>query len=181
MESAVCAQKIKIVVLDVDGVLTNGQIYFDGHGEAFKAFHTQDGLGLAAAKQAGLKTAIITGRTSDMVRLRAQELKIDELHQGAESKILALQEIMDKYHLTLGEVAYVGDDLNDLPILSVVGLPCTVANAVPEVKKIAKLIASHAGGQGAVREIIEFILKAQGEWEKIVAHYAASRVFDITQ
>ena len=181
MEPAVYAQKIKIVVLDVDGVLTNGQIYFDGHGEAFKAFHTQDGLGLAAAKQAGLKTAIITGRTSDMVRLRAQELHFDELYQGAKSKMLALNEILDKYRLTFPEVAYVGDDLNDLPIMSVVGLPCTVANAVPEVKKSAKLVASHAGGQGAVREIIEFILKAQGKWEKIVAHYRENKVIDITQ
>lgn len=181
MEIAVCAKNIKLLVLDVDGVLTNGQIFFDGHGEALKVFHTQDGLGIAAAGQVGLKTAIITGRISDMVRVRAAELKIDDLYQGAKDKVSALKEIVKKRNLTLQQVAYVGDDLNDLPALAIVGMPCAVANAVSEVKDCAKYIAAHDGGQGAVREIIEVILTAQGKWDQVLSRYRKNSVMDVTQ
>ena len=107
------AKKIKLLVLDVDGVLTKGQVFLDSKGEALKVFHTQDGLGIAAAGKVGLHTAIITGRTSDMVRLRAAELKIADIYQGSTDKLTALHELLEKAQLTLAQVAYVGDDLND--------------------------------------------------------------------
>jgi len=164
-------QKIKLLVLDVDGVLTSGQIIFGRDGELMKKFHAQDGLGITLAHKAGLNIAIITGRESQMVSLRSAELNIKDVYQGSMNKIQALTELMAKYSLTLDQVAYVGDDLNDLPVLLRVGLPCAVANAAPEVKQYAQLVTKQAGGNGAVREVIEYILKAQGKWESIINDY----------
>jgi len=164
-------QKIKLLVLDVDGVLTSGQIIFGRDGEIMKKFHAQDGLGITLAHKAGLHIAIITGRESQMVNLRSAELNIKDVYQGSMNKTQALAELMAKYKLTLDQVAYVGDDLNDLPVLIRVGLPCAVANATPEVKQYAQLVTNHAGGSGAVREVIEYILKAQGKWESIINTY----------
>lgn len=165
------ARKIKLMIFDVDGVLTNGQIIFGRDGEAMKEFHAQDGLGISVAHKAGIKTAIITGRESDMVRLRGAELKIADVYQGAMSKVAALAELAEKYSLDLAEICYVGDDLIDLPVMIQVGLACAVANAVPEVKINAHYTACHTGGNGAVREIIELVLKAQHKWADIVAAY----------
>jgi len=165
------SQRIKLIVLDVDGVLTNGQIIFGRDGELMKEFHAQDGMGITLAHKVGIRTAIITGRESQMVTLRSQELKIGDVYQGAMSKTQALGELMDKYKLTREEVAYIGDDLNDLPAMSKVGLACAVANAVFEVKNHAHLVTQQTGGNGAVREVIEFILKAQGKWERILSEY----------
>jgi len=164
-------ENIKILILDVDGVLTSGQIIFGADGELMKKFHAQDGMGISLAQKVGLKVAIITGRESQMVKLRSAELNIMDVYQGAMSKIEALGALMEKYSLTADEIAYMGDDLNDLPVMVRIGLPCAVANAVPEVKEHARLITSHSGGDGAVREVIEHILKAQGKWESIVAGY----------
>ena len=164
-------QKIKLLVLDVDGVLTSGQIIFGRDGELMKKFHAQDGLGITLAHKAGLNIAIITGRESQMVSLRSAELNIKDVYQGSMNKIQALTELLTKYSLTLDQVAYVGDDLNDLPVLIRVGLPCAVANAAPEVKQYAQLVTKQAGGNGAVREVIEYILKAQGKWESIINDY----------
>ena len=164
-------QKIKLLVLDVDGVLTSGQIIFGRDGELMKKFHAQDGLGITLAHKANLNVAIITGRQSQMVHLRSAELNIKDVYQGAMSKTEALAHLMAKYNLALDQVAYVGDDLNDLPVMIRVGLPCAVANAAPEVKQYAKLVTNHAGGNGAVREVIEYILKAQGKWESIINSY----------
>lgn len=165
------ASKIKLMIFDVDGVLTNGQIIFGRDGEALKEFHAQDGLGISVAHQAGIKTAIITGRKSDMVRLRGAELKITDIYQGTMGKIAALAELSAKYSLDLDEICYVGDDLIDLPVMVQVGLACAVANAVPEVKANAHYTANHLGGNGAVREIIELVLKAQDKWTDIIAAY----------
>lgn len=164
-------QNIKLLVLDVDGVLTSGQIIFGRDGELMKKFHAQDGLGITLAHKVGLKVAIITGRASQMVELRSMELSIKDVYQGAMNKTQALAELMVKYNLTLDQVAYVGDDLNDLPVLLRVGLPCAVANAAPEVKQHARLVTSKSGGNGAVREVIEYILKAQGKWDGIINAY----------
>ncbi|MDF2502411.1 MAG: kdsC [Anaerosporomusa subterranea] len=139
------ARQIRLLVLDVDGVLTNNQLIFGNDGEILKVFHSQDGLGIAAAHKAGLKTAIITGRNSEMVRRRGEELKIGDLYQGSMDKVSALNELLSKHRLTLENIAYVGDDLN----------------------------ASHEGGRGAVREIIEYILKAQDKWDWVVEQYMA--------
>ena len=164
-------QKIKLVVLDVDGVLTSGQIIFGRDGELMNKFHAHDGLGITLAHKAGLHIAIITGRESQMVKLRSTELNIKDVYQGAMNKTQALAELMVKYDLTLDQVAYVGDDLNDLPVMIRVGLPCAVANAAPEVKQYAQLVTNQAGGNGAVREVIEYILKAQGKWDSIINAY----------
>lgn len=181
MGKEIYGQNIKLVVLDVDGVLTNGQLTFGNQGELMKTFHAQDGLGITLAHTVGLKTAIITGRKSPMVELRCAELNITDIYQGKQSKIASLHELMKKYDLSLEEIAYVGDDLNDLPILVRVGLPCAVANAAPEVKEHAKLVTECSGGHGAVREVLEYILKSQGKWEDIIQSYLQNKVMDATQ
>ena len=175
------AQNIKLLILDVDGVLTNGQIVFGRDGELLKKFHAQDGMGITLAQKVGLKVAIITGRDSQMVTLRSAELSIGDVYQGAMSKTQALAELMVKYNLQATEIAYLGDDLNDLPVMVRVGLPCAVANAVSEVKEYAKFVTSHTGGKGAVREVVEYILKAQGKWEKILAGYLQGGYIDTKQ
>jgi 3-deoxy-D-manno-octulosonate 8-phosphate phosphatase (KDO 8-P phosphatase) len=181
MDSDSCAKKIKLIIFDVDGVLTGGHIIFGTEGEAVKEFYAQDGLGISLAHKAGLKTAIITGRESEMVRRRGAELKIGDVYQGAMDKVTALQELVTKHALTLEQIAYVGDDINDLPVMIQIGLPCAVANAVPEVKAIAKYVAGRQGGNGAVREVIEHILKAQGLWEGLIADYMKPERFTINQ
>lgn len=168
------AQQVKMIVLDVDGVLTNGLMFFGSEGESMKAFHVHDGLGISLAHNAGIQTAIITGRTSEMVRRRAAELNIGDLYQGTLDKVIAMQQLIAKYHLELSQICYVGDDLNDLPLLEMVGLACSVADAVNEVKAASHFTASLPGGAGAVRQIIEMILKSQGKWESTVAAYRQS-------
>jgi len=174
-------EKIKLLVLDVDGVLSDGRIIFGHDGELMKNFNSQDGLGITVAHKAGLRTAIITGRESQIVHLRGSELNIADIYQGTKNKVEALSDLIAKYKVTLEEVAYVGDDLNDLPVLVRVGLACAVANAVPEVKNYAHFVTNHQGGQGAVREVIEFILKTQGKWESIVNAYVQGEWIETKQ
>lgn len=181
MNNDLYAQQIKLIIFDVDGVLTEGHIIFGQEGEALKAFHCQDGMGISLAHKAGLKTAIITGRESQIVHRRATELKIGDIHQGASDKVIALRELMQKHSLTLEQIAYVGDDINDLPVMVQVGLPCAVANAVPEVKALAKYVSLRQGGNGAVRDIIEYILKAQNAWDEIIAEYMNVERFSVNQ
>lgn len=171
MDSVLYAAQVKLIIFDVDGVLTGGHIIFGQGGEALKAFHCQDGMGISLAHKAGLKTAIITGRDSEIVRRRGTELNIGDIHQGAADKLTALQALVAKYALSLDQIAYVGDDINDLPVMVQVGFPCAVVNAVPEVKAVARYISSRRGGDGAVRDIIEHILKAQGKWDNLIAEY----------
>jgi 3-deoxy-D-manno-octulosonate 8-phosphate phosphatase (KDO 8-P phosphatase) len=175
------AKNIKLLILDVDGVLTDGHIIFGRDGELMKNFHCQDGLGITAAHRAGLKTAIITGRESQIVHLRSSELKIVDVYQGSMNKIEALTALLAKYNLRLDEVAYVGDDLIDLPVMVQVGLSCAVANAVAEVKQHAHFVTDHQGGHGAVREVVEFILKSQGKWDDIVNAYIQDRKIETKQ
>lgn len=165
---------IKLLVFDVDGVLTDGSLLVGPDGEAMKVFYCQDGLGISLAHKAGLKTAIITARQSRMVSARGEELKIGTVYQGAADKAEALKDLLDRHSFDAAEVAYVGDDINDLPVLTRVGLACAPANAVTEVKERAHYVASHSGGQGAVREIIEMILKVQDKWDAIVAAYVTT-------
>lgn len=171
MDIAARAKNIKLLVLDVDGVLTDGQIVFGQDGELMKNFHCHDGMGITIAHQAGLRTAIITGRESRIVALRSSELKIQDVYQGSMNKKDAFAALLDKYKLTAQEAAYVGDDVMDLPLMAQAGLACAVANAVPEVKRHAHFIADRKGGQGAVREIVELLVKAQGKWDEIVDTY----------
>ena len=164
-------KRVKMLILDVDGVLTNGQIFFGNEGELFKQFNVQDGMGISLFRQAGHKVAVITGRTSDIVRLRSAELKIDDVYQGSMSKKAALADLLDKHDLKAEEVCYIGDDLIDIPVMNRVGLPCAVANAVAEVKSAAVYVSEKEGGRGAVREIVEMILKAQDRFETLVTKY----------
>lgn len=167
------AKKIKLFITDVDGVLTNGQIVLGTSHQEWKAFHAQDGLGIALAQKAGLKVAIITGRYSEAVEKRAEELDISLVYQKIKDKRKALKEILAELELAKEEIAYLGDDLNDLPILGQVGLKLAVANAVPEVKARVDYVTEKAGGQGAVREALTLILQAQDKWEGIVEAYLA--------
>ncbi len=164
-------KRVRMLILDVDGVLTNGQIFFGNEGELFKQFNVQDGMGISLFRQAGHKVAVITGRTSDIVRLRSAELKIDDVYQGSMSKKEALADLLAKHDLAADEVCYIGDDLIDIPVMNRVGLPCAVANAVAEVKETAVYVSEKEGGRGAVREIVEMILKTQGHFDVLIAKY----------
>jgi len=176
------AKKIRLIILDVDGVLTDGSIYIAEDGERVKKFYCRDGLGINIAHRENLLTAIITGRDSKQVAYRAKELKIDSLFMGCMDKRDAYKELKEKYNLTDAEVAYVGDDLIDLPVMVQAGLPIAVADAAVEVKDRAVAISSYDGGRGAVRESIEFILKSQGKWENILAGFLSPiNTKDLTQ
>ena len=162
---------IRCLVLDVDGVLTKGEITYTSSGEELKTFHAKDGMGLAIAHAMGLQTAIITGRTSPIVERRAKELKISHLQMGSHNKSAGLQVVLDTLQVEPQEVAYMGDDLNDLGVMSRVGLAMTPQDGVPEIKDIAHYICQANGGEGAVREAVEYILKREGLWEEAVRKY----------
>lgn len=165
------AKKIKMVILDVDGVLTDGGIYIGENGELYKPFYCRDGLGITLAHKLGLKTAIITGRKSKQVAYRAQELNISEVFQGNSDKREAYNALKKHTGLKDEEIAYIGDDLIDLPVMLQVGLPMAVADAVPLVRMHALVVSDCKGGHGAVRDLLEFIFKAQGKWEDMVASF----------
>jgi 3-deoxy-D-manno-octulosonate 8-phosphate phosphatase (KDO 8-P phosphatase) len=174
MQVAERASRIKLLAMDVDGVMSDGRIILGNNGEELKAFNVHDGLGITLAHQAGLYIAIITGRESEIVRRRGNELKIQDIHQRVSDKAACIQALLEKYRLTLDEVAFIGDDLNDVPLFLRVGLAVTVANATPEAKKYAHMITEAEGGRGAVRELITFILTTQGKWDQVVAKYVQS-------
>lgn len=156
------AKNIKLLLLDVDGVMTDGHILLDNQGNELKAFHVRDGHGIKLAQRAGITIGIITGRKSEVVNIRARELGITEVHQGIHEKIFIYDQIMKKYGFRDAEVAYMGDDVVDLEIFKRVGLAVTVADADPVVKPFVDMTTRAAGGRGAVRELINFILKKQG-------------------
>lgn len=162
------AKAIKLLILDVDGVLTDGRIYLNDQGMQQLAFHIQDGLGIKLLQKTGVQVAIITGRQSQVVALRAQMLGIKYLYQGNVDKRAAYSELRAQLQLTNAEIAYVGDDLPDLPLLQQVGLSIAVLNARDIIKAHVNMITQAAGGNGAVREVCEFIMQAQGTWERAV-------------
>ncbi len=157
------AKKIKLLLLDVDGVMTDGRIFLDNQGNELKAFHVRDGHGIKMVQNAGIIVGIITGRTSEVVNIRARELGIQEVHQGRHEKIVVYDLILSKYGLPDEAVAYMGDDIVDIDILKRVGFAVTIADADPAVKPYADMITKAAGGRGAVRECINLILKHQGK------------------
>jgi len=158
------AQAIRLLILDVDGVLTDGRLYFDAKGETLKVFHVRDGHGLKMAQRAGIEVAFVSGRRSDAAYHRAKELGISRFHEGVRDKVAVMAEIMAAMRIQPAEVAAVGDDLVDLPLMSRVGLAVAVADAVPEVLAAAHWVTSNPGGRGAVREVCDLLLKAQGKW-----------------
>jgi 3-deoxy-D-manno-octulosonate 8-phosphate phosphatase (KDO 8-P phosphatase) len=151
--------KIKILVMDVDGTLTDGKIYIGSDGEMLKAFNVKDGLGISKLRTNNIIPAIITGRESEILKRRSDELKIEELYQGIENKIGKLKELVERYKCNLSEVAYIGDDENDLQCMKVCGLSGCPADAVESVKEEVDIVCTKDGGQGAVREFIEYILE----------------------
>jgi 3-deoxy-D-manno-octulosonate 8-phosphate phosphatase (KDO 8-P phosphatase) len=197
------ARRIKLVLFDVDGVMTDGTIWLfpapagaqqataeqaraqhekGGFGivsqsviEA-KGFHAHDGTAISLARLGGLKLGLITKRISETVALRAHDLRLEYVYQGAHDKISALEEILGKEGITAGEAAYVGDDIIDMPVMRRCGLAVAVANARNEVKREAHFITAHPGGHGAVRDAVEYILKAQGTWKRAVSEYICERM-----
>lgn len=174
------AASIRLVVFDVDGVLTDGGIYLGatdaGKPVEMKRFEITDGLGVNLLQAAGVAVAIVTGRESEAVRLRAEEMGITECHQDASAaKLLITASLLGRLGIQWSEVAFLADDLADLPVLRRVGLPAAVANAVPEVRAEARWVGRRRGGQGAAREFAEAILKARGEWAGLVDRYVAER------
>ncbi len=198
------ARKIKLILFDVDGVLTDGKIWifpapsaarpasssnstlfersaqqagqggFGFHSTTLieaKGFHAHDGTAISLARLAGIKTGLVTKRISETVALRARDLKIDHVHQGIQDKAGVLRQILERDEITATEVAFVGDDVIDLPIMRKCGLAIAVKNARPEVKAAAHYVTAHAGGDGGARDAVEYILKAQGKWKKAVADY----------
>jgi 3-deoxy-D-manno-octulosonate 8-phosphate phosphatase (KDO 8-P phosphatase) len=204
------ARKIKLILFDVDGVLTDGKIWIfpapsgvetqlaasptrsgpdlsappagqGGFGfqstsliEA-KGFHAHDGTAISLARLAGLKTGLITKRISETVALRARDLKMDHVYQGIQDKATVFRQILEKERITAAEAAYVGDDVIDLPVMRKCGFAVAVKNARPEVKAEAHWVTPHAGGDGAARDAVEYILKAQGKWKQAVGEYIAER------
>ena len=196
------ALKIKLFLFDVDGVMTDGKIWIfpapagvpqstleraaakGGQGgfglvsqsliEA-KGFHAHDGTGISLLKLAGIKTGVITKRMSETVALRARDLRMDHVYQGTQDKRSAFEEILKKEQMTAAEAAFVGDDVIDLPVMRICGLAIAVRNARPEVKRAAHYVTPHSGGDGAVRDAVEYVLKAQGRWKTIFEGYIAER------
>lgn len=154
---------VKMFLTDCDGCLTDGGMYYSEDGDELKKFNTKDGMGFALLKEHGIITGIITGEKTNIVERRAQKLQIDEVHQGVKSKLDIIEQLAAKYHVTLDEIAYVGDDINDIGVLGKVGFPCTVNNALEDIKKKVKYVSKRNGGEGAVREIIDIILTQKYE------------------
>jgi 3-deoxy-D-manno-octulosonate 8-phosphate phosphatase (KDO 8-P phosphatase) len=196
------AKKIKLLLFDVDGVLTDGKLFIfpapagtqqttqdhaakhGGQGgfglvsqtmiEA-KGFHAHDGTAISLARLAGIKTGLITKRISDTVALRARDLKLEHVHQGIQDKLAVFKEILRQERLRSDEAAFVGDDVIDLPVMRNCGLAIAVANARSEVKQEAHYVTPHSGGDGALRDAVEYILKAQGKWKQVVSEYTSVR------
>ena len=164
-------RRIELILSDVDGVLTDGGIWYDNQGVELKAFHIRDGLGIKLWQRAGFKFGLLTARTSHIVKLRAQELGIDVVRQGFENKLPAAMDILRELHLEPEQACYIGDDLTDLPVIRHVGLGVAVADAVSEVRSAATYITKATGGRGAVRELVELVLKGKSRWEDAIQRY----------
>lgn len=162
-------QSIELMLLDVDGVMTDGRIIWDAHGVETKAFNVKDGHGIKMVQRAGIQVGIITGRTSPVVDLRARELGIEILYQGALRKLDSYLDIKQRTGLDDHQIAYMGDDVIDVPVMRRVGFAAAPADAVPEVVALADYVARNNGGMGAVRELCDLLLKARGLWHQVVA------------
>ena len=165
------AKKVRLVVLDVDGTLTDGKLYIDNSGIEAKAFNVKDGMAIAQGIKQGLEFAIITGKESKIVERRSAELGIKEIHQKISNKIETLNKILVKYEVGYDQVAYMGDDINDIPAMLKAGFNGVPADACTDLIELAHFRSSKNGGEGAVREFVEFIMRSQGSWEKVLEEY----------
>jgi 3-deoxy-D-manno-octulosonate 8-phosphate phosphatase (KDO 8-P phosphatase) len=164
-------EKIRLLLLDVDGVLTDGGIVYDDHGVQTKVFDVKDGHGLKLLQRSGIRVGIITGRQSEVVNVRARELGIEIVHQGAKEKLVPYEQVLGALGLADEEVAYMGDDLPDLPVLRRAGWAVAPADAVEEVRSRVHHVTARPGGRGAVREVCELLLKETGRWTELTARY----------
>lgn len=168
------ARRLRWLLLDVDGVLTDGRLWFSADGEVMKSFDVRDGLAVQLARRAGLEVGILSARSSPVVARRAADLGLAEVLQGEADKLRAFEQLLARHGLTPDEVAYLADDLQDLPVLARCGLPASPADAVVEVRERVLYVTAAAGGRGAVRELVERLLSARGAWSGIVARFAGS-------
>jgi 3-deoxy-D-manno-octulosonate 8-phosphate phosphatase (KDO 8-P phosphatase) len=168
-------QAVKAVILDVDGVLTDGGIYYDPTGREIKRFHVADGLGMELLRHAGIRVVILSGRVAEAITRRAAELRVTDCYQGVRDKKAQIEKLRQQWQLKAEELLYVGDDLNDLPAFEAVGVRVAVANADAMLKAQAHYVTKATGGNGAVREVCEWLLKARGEWENTLEAYLQSR------
>lgn len=166
------AKILEWVLCDVDGVLTDGRLYFDGHGEAFKAFDVRDGLGMRSLQRAGIKVGLLSARSSAALERRAENLGLDLTLTGHADKDTGFDAFLERSGCDPARVAYVGDDLNDLVVLARCGLGCAPADAAEEVRTVADLVLSRKGGRGAVRELAEILLKTRGEWQRVLSSFS---------
>jgi len=167
-------RRLKLVLSDVDGVMTDGRILLLPGGEEAKAFHVRDGLGLVLCREAGLKTGLISGRSSAEVARRAAELRMDVVRQGVRDKVACFEEVLAEMQLDRSEVAYIGDDYNDLGLLRRVGLPAAPADAPVEIRRAAAFVTERRSGEGCLRELIEAILRARGDLDRVLATAAGT-------
>lgn len=172
------AGKIRLLLLDVDGVMTAGQIVYDEQGHESKIFDVSDGTGIGFAQSQGIRVGILSGRVSRAVEARARELKITLLRQGSRDKLSDGGALARQLQLQLHQVAFLGDEVVDVPLLRAVGFSAAVANARPEVKELVDHVTVQKGGEGAVRELIEYLLKAQGKWDQAIAPFMESPPLD---
>ena len=167
-------QQIELILSDVDGVMTDGRITYDYQGIETKSFHVRDGLGIKLWQRAGHHFGILTARTSHIVKLRASELGVEILRQGVEQKLAVAKQIMESLGLNPEQVCYIGDDLADLEVMKLVGLPASVSDGSADVRAAAKLVTQSPGGRGAVRELIETLLESQKRWNDVLVDYSNS-------
>lgn len=165
------ARKVRALILDVDGVLTDGSIIYCNSGKELKVFNVQDGFGMSLLERAGIKSIIITAKKSRALIKRAKEMKVAKVYQNAIDKVRAYDQVLKNFKLSDEEVCYIGDDLIDLPILRRAGLAVVVSDGVDELKAIAHYVTEKEGGRGAVREVIDIILKAKGQWNEVTRGY----------
>jgi len=162
------ACRIRLLAMDVDGVLTDGSLLYGPEGEELKVFHVRDGMGITLAHRAGLEVAFVTGRETAALARRAEDLKVRHIRQGAGDKLAALRELAEQLGVKPAEIAYIGDDLNDLAAFRYVGLPVAVPGSPQELHDAAAYTTRNPGGRGAVREVVELLLRIQGKWELVL-------------
>jgi 3-deoxy-D-manno-octulosonate 8-phosphate phosphatase (KDO 8-P phosphatase) len=165
------ARKIRLLICDVDGVLTDGSLFFGDDGQEYKAFNSLDGHGIKMLQESGVQVAIITGRTSNVVLHRMKNLSVSTIYQGQSDKLVGYQQLLDELNIQADEIAYMGDDVVDLPVMIRVGLSVAVANAHELVKEHADMTTKQSGGHGAVREFCDFIIKSQGKYDSLMSRY----------
>ena len=165
-------EAIKLLLLDVDGVLTDGRLLLGDEGREFKTFDVKDGFGIRALVLGGIRVAVITGRESQVVKHRCERLGIEDVYQNVLKKVEPFEELLGKYGIDARESCFIGDDINDVALLRLVGLSVCVSDAAPELREFCDVVTTRAGGRGAVREVAQMILKSQGRWEKIIGEFS---------